>query len=440
MNETLFTHNMNPDLLPLAERIRPQKMQDVLGQRHILSEKSAVYKLLKNQQILNMIFWGAPGTGKTTLAMSLAKSAQAHWIQMNAVDSGVKDLKAACEAGRRNKLEEGKKTLLFVDEIHRFNKSQQDVLLPYVERGDVYLIGATTEYPSYELNKALLSRCQVIEFKKLDLADLKSILEKSILSLPDKTKQDSDLQNNILLDQILQPEAQEKLIEHADGDARRLLNVMDLVFKLFAIEDERTDFPLSTEKLEELLGRKLISYDKRSDQHYDCISAFIKSLRGSDPDAALYYCARMLEGGEDPVFIARRMIIFASEDIGNAEPRALPLAVACLQAVEAIGMPECRINLGHTVTFLASCPKSNRSYLAMDKALAYVRRTGTADVPNNLKSSQKNQGYRYPHDSEKGYIEQNYWPEALKKEKFFEPKEIGAEKKLAEYLNWLKQK
>ncbi len=421
---------MNPDLLPLAERIRPQKMQEVLGQRHILSEKSAVYKLLKNHQILNMIFWGPPGTGKTTLAMSLAKSANAHWIQMNAVDSGVKDLKAACEAGRRHKLEEGQKTLLFVDEIHRFNKSQQDVLLPYVERGDVYLIGATTEYPSYELNKALLSRCQVIEFKKLDSADLRAILGKSVFSLADQLQ----------LDQILQPEAQEKLLEHADGDARRLLNIMDLVFKLYSIEDEKNNFPLSVEKLEELLGRKLISYDKRSDQHYDCISAFIKSMRGSDPDAALYYCARMLEGGEDPVFIARRMIIFASEDIGNAEPRALPLAVACLQAVEAIGMPECRINLGHVVTFLASCPKSNRSYLAIDKALSYVRRTGTADVPANLKSSQKNQGYRYPHDSEKGYIDQNYWPEGLKKENFFEPKEIGAEKKLAEYLNWLKQK
>ncbi len=427
MTDNLFTQNVNPDLLPLAERSRPKSMNELVGQKHFLSEKSGVYKLLKNNHLLNLIFWGPPGTGKTSLAMSLAHSSNAHWIQMNAVDAGVKDLKLACETGRNLKLERSQKTLLFVDEIHRFNKSQQDVLLPYVERGDIYLIGATTELPSYELNKALLSRCQVVEFKKLSDSELKEIFNQTCQK------------NNIDIEKIIDTEAQNILISHADGDARKLLNILDLVFKLYKVPDEETLFPLSLNALEDLMGKKLISYDKKSDQHYDCISAFIKSMRGSDPDAALYYCARMLVGGEDPVFIARRMIIFASEDIGNAEPRALPLAIACLQAVEAIGMPECRINLGHVITFLASSPKSNRAYLAINQAISYVERTGSPDLPRILKSSQKNQGYLYPHDFEKGFIDQNYWPESISHEKFYEPKNIGAEKNISEYLNWLRK-
>jgi putative ATPase len=427
MTDNLFTQNVNPDLLPLAERSRPKSITEMIGQKHFLSEKSGVYKLLKNNHLLNLIFWGPPGTGKTSLAMSLAHSSNAHWIQMNAVDAGVKDLKLACETGRNLKLERSQKTLLFVDEIHRFNKSQQDVLLPYVERGDIYLIGATTELPSYELNKALLSRCQVVEFKKLSENELKEIFNQTCLK------------NNIDIEKIIDKEAHNILISHADGDARKLLNILDLVFKLYHVPDEETLFPLSLNALEDLMGKKLISYDKKSDQHYDCISAFIKSMRGSDPDAALYYCARMLIGGEDPVFIARRMIIFASEDIGNAEPRALPLAMACLQAVETIGMPECRINLGHVITFLASAPKSNRSYLAINQAFSYVERTGSPDLPRILKSSQKNQGYQYPHDFEKGFVDQNYWPESVPREKFYDPKNIGAEKNISEYLNWLRK-
>lgn len=414
-------------MLPLAERSRPQSLDQIIGQKHFLSEKSAVYKLLKSNHLLNLIFWGPPGTGKTSLAMSLAHSASAHWIQMNAVDAGVKDLKLACETGRNLKLEQSKKTLLFVDEIHRFNKSQQDVLLPYVERGDIYLIGATTELPSYELNKALLSRCQVVEFKKLSETELLEIFTKTCLN------------NKIESKNIIQPEAENILIQFSDGDARKLLNILDIIFKLYQIPDEENIFPLSLQTLEDLMGKKLISYDKKSDQHYDCISAFIKSMRGSDPDAALYYCARMLTGGEDPVYIARRMIVFASEDIGNAEPRALPLAIACLQAVEAIGMPECRINLGQVVTFLSSCPKSNRAYMAINAAMSYVERTGAPELPKILKSSQKNQGYKYPHDFEKSFVEQNYWPESVPREKFYEPKNIGSEKNIAEYLNWIRK-
>ncbi len=424
----LFAQNIPEELIPLSEKLRPQKLEQILGQGHVLSKNSAVYKLLKNKQLVNMIFWGPPGTGKTSLAVSLAQETQADWIQLNAVDAGVKDLKAACEKGRLNKLEYHRKTLLFVDEIHRFNKAQQDVLLPFIERGDVYLIGATTENPSYELNKALLSRCQVIEFKKLSDADLQQITTKAF--------QQSDL----AIDQVLQTECLQMLVSFSDGDSRKLLNVIDLVLKLYQGDPANTDFPLTTDKLEQFLGKKMLSYDKKSDQHYDCISAFIKSMRGSDPDAALYYCARMLEGGEDPVFIARRMIIFASEDVGNADPRALPLAIACLQAVEAIGMPECRINIGQTVTFLASAPKSNRSYEAINKAFDYVRRTGTAEIPKHLRSTPKSSDYKYPHAYDRGYVEQNYWPESLRPEKFYEPKLIGAEKNLADFLNWLKQK
>lgn len=427
MVQDLFSTQTDPTMLPLAERIRPQNFNEVLGQPHFLSEKSAFFRILKSEQLLNLIFWGPPGTGKTSLAMSLAKNLKAHFIQMNAVDAGVKDLKAACEAGRNRKLQFQQKTLLFVDEIHRFNKSQQDVLLPYVERGDVYLIGATTEYPSYELNKALLSRCQVIEFRKLSTDALTQILEKATQEL------------GVTVDDLFLPESRDLLVNTADGDARRLLNIAETVIKFYNVKTENDPFPLSIADLEKLMGRKIIPYDKKSDQHYDCISAFIKSMRGSDPDAALYYCARMLEGGEDPAFIVRRMIIFASEDIGNADPRALTVATSCLQAVEAIGLPEARINIGQAVTYLASAPKSNRAYSAIDAAFEFVRKTGTPEIPMHLRSGQKGEGYLYPHSYPKGYVKQNYWPAGLQSEKFYEPSAKGFEKNISEYLKWLKE-
>jgi putative ATPase len=427
VDQDLFATQVDPEMLPLAERIRPKTFEEVLGQNHFLSDKSAFYRILKSGQLLNLIFWGPPGTGKTSLAMSLAKNLNAHFIQMNAVDAGVKDLKAACEAGRTRKLQYQQKTLLFVDEIHRFNKSQQDVLLPYVERGDVYLIGATTEYPSYELNKALLSRCQVIEFRKLTTESLEKILEKAALA------------SGVPLENLFLPATRELLINSADGDARRLLNITETVIKFYNVKTEDDPFPLSIENLESLMGRKIIPYDKKSDQHYDCISAFIKSMRGSDPDAALYYCARMLEGGEDPAFIVRRMIIFASEDIGNADPRALSIATACLQAVEAIGMPEARINIGQAVTYLASCPKSNAAYMAIDAAIELVRKTGTPELPIHLRSSQKGQGYMYPHSYPKHWVKQNYWPPKMNPEKLYEPTNSGFEKNISEYLKWLKE-
>lgn len=422
---SLFEASVSPSLRPLAERLRPQTVSDVLGQEHILNEKLPLAKLIKSGRLLNLIVTGPPGTGKTSFAKAMARTAKAHYVSLNAVDAGVKDLKAAGEAGKAKLAEFGEQTLLFVDEIHRFNKAQQDVLLPFVERGELYLIGATTEHPSYELNRALLSRCQVIQFKRLE--------NESFLKLAQRC---ADAEN-IKVEDLLKPESLELLMSLADGDGRKFFNYLESAVELKKISTE--EFPLDIEKLKQLVGSKMIAYDKGSDQHYDCISAFIKSVRGSDPDAALYYMARMLEGGEDPVFIARRLIILASEDVGNAEPRALPLAIAGLQAVEAIGLPECAINLAQVVTFLASSPKSNRSYQAWNKANAFVKETGSPDLPTSLKSSLRNVGgYLYPHDYDKAFVTQNYWPPSLKPQNFYEPSVRGQEKLIVEFLKWLK--
>ncbi|MFZ3229364.1 MAG: replication-associated recombination protein A [Pseudobdellovibrio sp.] len=428
---SLFETQMNDRLKPLAERLRPRSVAEVLGQDHILSEKSATGRLLKSGRLLNLIICGSPGTGKTSFAKALAATAKATFVSMNAVDAGAKDLKLAGEQGRQRLTENSEKTLLFVDEIHRFNKAQQDILLPFIEKGYLYLIGATTEHPSYELNRALLSRCQVVNFKRLESNDFALLFQKVSIA------------EDVQLEKIVSPEQLDTLIQFADGDGRRFLNLVESILELYKIhsEQESTKFLLSNEDIENLVGKKIIAYDKSSDQHYDCISAFIKSIRGSDADAALYYLVRMLEGGEDPVFISRRLIILASEDIGNAEPRALPLAIAGLQAVEAIGLPECRINLAQVVTFLASCPKSNRSYAAINKAEAFLKSTGSPELPEALKSSQKDSGkYIYPQDTEKGWVEQNYWPSKLQPQIFYEPSGRGQEKNIQDYLKWLKAK
>lgn len=421
----LFENSINPQLRPLAERLRPKTLDQVIGQEHILDEKQPIGKLLIHGKIINLIVTGPPGTGKTSFAKVLANSAKANFISMNAVDAGVKDLKAAGEEGKRKLAEFSEKTLLFIDEIHRFNKAQQDVLLPFLERGELYIVGATTEHPSYELNRALLSRCQVIHFKRLE--------KESFIKLAKKISEFE----KIAITELLQDKTFDYLVALSDGDGRKFFNYLESTLELFRLG--ASYFPLDTETLQKLVGSKVLAYDKSSDQHYDCISAFIKSIRGSDPDAALYYMARMFAGGEDPVYIARRLVVLASEDVGNAEPRALPLAIAGLQAAQAIGLPECAINLSQVVSFLACCPKSNRSYTAWNKAKDFVNETGSVDLPLALKSSEKNSGgYIYPHDFAKAYVDQNYWPSSLQAQNFYEPSERGHEKIISEFLKWLR--
>jgi len=426
----LFSQN-NLSFLPLAEKLRPKTLDEILGQKN-LYENSRLGKMIRAGQIPSMILWGPPGTGKTSFALSLASQPNLTFESLNAVEAGVKQLKEKGEAARSRRLQFNQKTLLFVDEIHRFNKGQQDVLLPYVERGDLILIGATTENPSYELNRALLSRCRVIVFESLSRETLEHTLK--------KVEEHFKTQVN----DFLSPAAIEYLLNSSDGDARKLLNSCELLFQYNqAYKDEKLDVL----EVQEILQTSTRSYDKSSENHYDVTSAFIKSVRGSDADAALYYLARMIDGGEDPVFIARRLVILASEDIGNADPRGLSVAVAAAQAVEMIGLPEGLWSLAQATTYLACCPKSNSSYAALKKAMECVKETGSLPVPLDLKSSKTalskelgyGEKYQYPHNEPRAWVKQEYLPEKIKDQKFFELSGRGFEKNMQDYLNWLKQ-
>lgn len=417
---------------PLSEVLRPKNLDDIIGQEKTLGVNSKLGQMLRKGYLPSLIIWGPPGTGKTTFALALSQHFNAHFVNINAVDSGAKTLREIGETGKDRRLQFQQKTVLFVDEIHRFNKAQQDVLLPFVEKGDLVLIGATTENPSYELNRALLSRCRVVVFERLSESDLEKIVQRAEAHY-----------KKPLADALTAP-AIKNLLEYSDGDARRLINSLEILYNFTKDADpvERLD----VNDMRELLQQNPLGYDKSSEMHYDLISAFIKSVRGSDSDAAVYYLARMIDGGEDPIFVARRLIVLASEDIGNADPRALSVAIAGLQAVEAIGLPEGAITLAQVTTYLASCPKSNASYMALNKARELVEKTRTLPVPLHLRSAKTamakdlgyGQGYKYPHNYPTGWTEQSYLPEEVQDARLYEPTQRGFEKSIREYLAWMK--
>ncbi|MEM8888785.1 MAG: replication-associated recombination protein A [Bacteroidota bacterium] len=410
-------------LAPLAERVRPQTLEQVIGQTHLLKEGSPFRRAIDAQRIPSMIFWGPPGIGKTTLAQIIAQSADRPFRQLSAVGSGVKDVRAVI------KFAEGRPgTILFIDEIHRFNKSQQDSLLGAVEKGRITLIGATTENPSFEVNAALLSRCQVYTLKSLDLEEVRELLSYAI---------EKDV---VLSERDIELKEIDAIYKIAGGDARKSLALLEIFVNTF---DEDEKIILNNEALMAAAQEHVALYDKSGEQHYDIISAFIKSVRGGDPNAAVYYLARMLDGGEDIKFIARRLIILASEDIGNANPNALLLANACFQSINVIGMPEARIILSQCATYLATSEKSNAAYAAINEAMRYVKDAPTHPVPLHLRNAptklMKNmnygKGYKYSHDFEGEKDHQEFLPEEMSGKTFYRPKEVGSEKKIRKFLD-----
>ncbi len=413
---------------PLAERMRPHTLDGVVGQQHLLGPGKVLRRLVESDQVTSVIFWGPPGTGKTTLAQVIAAATSCRFVSFSAVLQGIKEVREILAEARDQRSFHGRRTVLFVDEIHRFNKAQQDAFLPWVERGDVILIGATTENPSFEINSALLSRSRVFVLEPLAPAELRVLLERA-LAAPE------GLGNRQL---NADGEALDFIAEMAHGDARVALNTLELAAGL----GENGAIGLAA--VEMALQRAPLLYDHGGEEHYNVISAFIKSMRGSDADAAVYWLARMLEAGEDPMFIARRMIIFAAEDVGNADPRALQVAVAAQQAVHMIGLPEGRIPLAQAVTYLATAPKSNAAYLAVDEALAEVRKSGALPVPLHLRNAPTrlmkelgyHRGYQYAHDREGAVVTQAHLPDALHGRAFYRPRESGYEKTILERLQY----
>lgn len=420
---------------PLASRLRPKRLEEVVGQQHIVGKDKLLYRAIKADKLTSVIFYGPPGTGKTTLAKVIANTTSANFTQINATVAGKKDMEEVVKQAKESLGMYGRKTILFIDEIHRFNKGQQDYLLPFVEDGTLILIGATTENPYFEVNGALLSRSVIFELKSLGNEEIKTLILRAV----------NDREKGMgSYEAVIEEDALDFLADMAGGDARCALNAVELaVLTTPRAEDGKIHLTLSV--AEECIQKRVIRYDKNGDNHYDIISAFIKSMRGSDPDAAVYYLAKMLYAGEDVKFIARRIMILASEDIGNADPQALQVAVAAAQAVERVGMPESQIILSQAVTYMACAPKSNSAVNAIFAAMNSVKKTKTT-VPSHLQDAHYGGhdklghgiGYQYAHDYPNHYVKQQYLPSEILGERFYEPGDLGYEKVIKEHMKKIK--
>lgn len=422
---------------PLASRLRPRTLDEVVGQQHIAGKDKLLYRAIQADKLGSVIFYGPPGTGKTTLAKVIANTTSAEFRQINATAAGKKDMEEVVKEAKDSMGMYGKKTILFVDEIHRFNKAQQDYLLPFVEDGTLTLIGATTENPYFEVNGALISRSRIFELKPLEKEDIKELIHRAVY---DKERGMGSYDGEI------DEDAEDFLADTANGDARAALNAVELGI-LTTKRGSGGKIRIDMAVAQECIQKRAVRYDKNGDNHYDTISAFIKSMRGSDPDAAVYYLARMLYAGEDIKFIARRIMICASEDVGNADPQALTVAVSAAQAAERIGLPEAQIILSQAVTYVATAPKSNAACNAVSKAMEAVKSRRTMPVPVHLqdkhyKGADKlghGAGYQYAHDYPKHYVKQQYLPEGMEGEVFYEPSDNGYEKQIGEHMRWLKE-
>lgn len=424
-----FTDNDN-SFLPMAERMRPTSIEEVFGQKHILSENKTLRKMIDKDKITSMVFFGPPGVGKSTVASIIAKKTKSEYIKLNAVLSNVSEIREAIKKAEKN-LTNSKKTILFIDEIHRFNKSQQDALLPAVENGTVILIGSTTQNPYFYLTNALLSRIMLFEFRNLEDSDIKEAILKAVLDKRGLGENDVAIEDS----------ATDLIVKYSHGDVRKALTYLEAAFFVTQIDETKEKLTITEDIVKDVTSKQTLNFDE--DEHYNTISAFIKSVRGSDPNAAIYYLARMLESGEDPRYIARRLCILASEDIGLAEPKAMNIVSSLIGIVDFIGMPEGRIPLAEATIYLALCPKSNSAYKAIDSAIRDIRNGELYSIPNYLKDNhsasfdkKSDEEYKYPHDYPYHIVRQNYLEKGVKKN-YYQPVDIGEERELKKVYEWI---